>query len=309
MRCQTDLRSRSEALVQSTAAAVHCRVQGSSAAFPMLLSMALATLLLASVGCTARNNPEQAVMRVGDGMTDLFSGNRHAKAETIRIEASVPISVDVDTFNGDVTVRGNPNARRATIVVRRESKHGVLRSREGKESLEMVEVSAELVPGDLGPSLRVRATSTGVETHFQAAHITIEVPEIDDVRIRTGVGAVDVRHVAGRVDIEARRGKVLFATPAPITQSVTMVTNDGDVDFRAGRGSTGDFDMESVGGRVLQRATEGRWIATDANNRYNRVRARLNDGRNPVILRATDGHVRVAVNDDPMAFGLLIIDP
>jgi len=268
-----------------------------------------AILLSLSAGCTAQNNPEQAVLRLGDGMTAFFKGNRGAPAETITIDTTAPLSIDIETFNGDVTVRGNPNAKRATVVVRRESTHGLMRNHERRDSLDHVVASAELVPGDLGPALRVRTSTTDPEPHFQRAHIWVELPAIDDVRIRTATGRIDVRFAEGRADLETGRGSILFATPAPITQSATLVTNDGSVDFRAGRGSSGDFDMESVGGRIMQRATGGRWIATDPANRHNRVRARLNDGANPIILRSVDGNVRVAITDEPMAFGMRVIDP
>ncbi len=261
------------------------------------------------VGCSSRNNPEQYILRIGEGMSDVFQGTHHDRSKPIHLEAGAPLALDVETFNGDVTVLANARASRATVVITRESTFGHLGGRARKEALDAVAATVELVPGDLGPALRVRTVSDDSQPHFQRAHVWIEVPEVEGVRVRTGTGRIDVRRASGRVDLESHRGSVLFATPAAITQDVAIATSDGDVDFRIGAGSTGVFDVESVGGRVRQRVTAGRWIATDVANTHGRVRARLSGGANTIVLRAAEGDIRVAVVDDPMAFGLKIVDP
>lgn len=271
-------------------------------------------ILLLAAACTGPASPEQSLMGMGDSVHDLFAGHANAPAETIRIADAGVISLDVETFAGDVVVVATPRAKEIVVTVKREGTHGHLRGGESRDSLELVDATAELVPGELGPTLRVRATTTDVEPHYQRAHIRIDAPDIDGVRVRTGRGGVSLTNVTGVVDVEASRGDVRVMSERPLVAAVTVLTVDGDIDYRVDGRSTGEFDVETIGGKIRSRIVDGRWsvrkpIVYSAGMQAERLFGRLGDGTNPVVLRTTQGEIRLAVVVNPTAVGPVILDP
>ena len=102
-------------------------------------------------------------------------------------------------------------------------------------------------------------------------------------------------------------GDVRAMTPWAMTKPVTIITSEGTIDYRIRGESTGVFDAESHGGLVKQRCEYGHWLALSGD--HDRFLAVLNNGKNPVVLRTSDGDIRIAVVPDPTAVGAWIIDP
>lgn len=270
-------------------------------------SCALALALLA--GCTGPNSPEQTILRVGDGVHDVFRGHTNAKSQTIRFETTGVVGVDIDNFGGDVEIVADPGATGIIVTIRREGTHGFLRGGESKASLELIAATTEMEPGDLGPVLAIRTWSTADEPWFQASHIRIEAPAVDGVRVNTTRGTVLAKGVGGQVDIQNGGGSVRLMTDRPMREAVIVVAREGDIDYRVGRDSAGFFDVETVGGTVRLRSAVGGWIMHPEQSRRDHLYGTLNGGTNRILLRTVDGDIRVAIVDDPTQAGMIIVDP
>lgn len=276
-------------------------------------SVVLATSVLAvslTAACSGPSSPEQSLIGMGDSVSDLFSGHTNAPTQTIRFATAGVVSVDVDTFAGDVVVVATPNAKEMVVTVEREGTHGHFRGGESRDSLDHIDATAALRPGTLGAVLHVRAATTDAEPHFQRAHVRIDAPDVDGVRVRTGRGGVKLINVTGPVDVEASRGDVRVMSERPLVAAVTVLNVGGDIDYRVDGRSSGLFDIETIGGKISYRIADGNWhVVKPTTFESGRLQGQLGDGGNPVVLRTTDGEIRLAVVENPTAVGAIILDP
>lgn len=277
--------------------------------FARLLSPLLMLALLSCAG-----SPEQALRDFGDGVRKVSLGHTTGASRTVTFPTAGVITVDVESFGGDVTVVGNPTVKQTTVTVSREGTHGFLRGAEGKASLEAIQATAEIVPGPLGPVLRVRTSTPDQEAHFQRAHVWIEGSDVDGVRVRTSRGTVLLKNVTGSLDVESTNAPVQIMTRRPLVEEVTVLTTDGTIDYRVNGLSAGLFNMQVIGGEIRMRCIDGNWrvetMTGGGSTAGHRMTAVL--GENPtnrVVLRTTEGDLRIAVVPDPTAVGAIIVDP
>jgi hypothetical protein len=224
--------------------------------------------------------------------------------DPLTLAVAGPVSVDVDSFGGDVILTADPRLSQATVTVRREATHGAGRKKDAQRSLDEIGYSAVVVPGTAGPELEIRTWTGHAEPHYQRAHLEITVPAVNGLTLRTQRGRVDLE---GNVHIECSEGDVRVMTNRSMRQPVTVLNRRGDIDYRVRGESTGSFDCEVVDGEVRYRARQGRFLVSEATNR--RLQASLNDGDNPIRLRTTSGDIRVAVVHNPTEIGETIVDP
>ena len=231
----------------------------------------------------------------------------HSK-QTMTLQVAGPIAIDVSSFGGDVLITGVGKGDDASITFERQALHGEDRRDEAVASLADISTTAELVPGELGQVLRVRAETTHGEPHFQRVHITIEAPLIDGVAILTQRGRVVVRNVAGECNLRTSDDYIRFMTARALTRPITISNVDGDIDFRTAGASRGTISAEAGGGSVLHRVREGvLTVATGTD--HDSLHGTLNGGDNAITLRTTNGDIRIAVVSDPEAVGLRIFEP
>ncbi len=229
------------------------------------------------------------------------SGVRWETDETIRLETTGIVSIDLDAFGGSVLVKANKNLSETLVTVERATRHGFPRYGEAGRALDLIDYTVSLDRGTSGEEIVVvRANSSGTETVLGRANVRIETPELGAVRIRTSRGDVQVLENRGSVDIVTSHGNVSVATPWSMRDSVSIMNREGDVEYRIRGESTGLFDLETVGGVVSTRCRYGRWMGADPENRADRVIAVLNGGDNPVVIRTSDGDIDVAVVSDPV---------
>lgn len=220
----------------------------------------------------------------------------------VELAINGPVGVDVESFGGNVIVTSGSRTSGVSVQVVRRAVFGKGREYEAERALDDIAVDVEVVPGDFGPIVQVRTTTTNPEPYFLRADVYIDGPDIDGVRAHTDRGSVLGTAIRGKVDIRARGGEVRVMTERPMLEPVTIVNDEGDIDYRIRAESTADFDCRCLRGRVHNRAERGRLnIHVGTNDRA--LRATLNDGTNPVVLRAADGDIRVAVVSDPLAVG------
>ena len=109
------------------------------------------------------------------------------------------------------------------------------------------------------------------------------------------------------MDIVTNDGDVRVMTPYPMHETVTVLNNAGDIDFRVRGESAGMIDGESIRGTVQHRVERGALVVHPETG-YNRLKATLNDGENSFTFRTVDGNVRIAVVKAPTKTGRMIFD-
>lgn len=268
------------------------------------LRTALLATLAGSVamlpGC-APGQPDDVVIGGVHNLGRAFSGARWETDDTIRLETTGVVSVDIDSFAGSVLVRANPSLDETRVTVERASRHGFPRYGEAGDALDLIDYTVSLERGTSGEEIVVvRTSSTGTETVLGRANIRVETPELGAVTIRTSRGDVQVLENRGSVDIVSSHGEVSVATPWPMRDRISIMNREGDVEFRVRAESTGAFDLETSGGKVSAHCRYGRWSGVDSENRFNRNRSVLNGGDNPIVIRTTEGDIDVAVVSDPV---------
>ena len=233
--------------------------------------------------------------------------NRADVDDSIPFEVSGPTELDIDTFAGDVVVQGNAKLDKAKVTVIREGVHGHKRSGEANQSLSDITYTAEIVPGELGQALQIRAQTSNAEPHYQRAHIYVEMPEVQGLRIKTTNGKVFARDIRGRVDISTTERDVRVMTNQAMIEPVTIVNRNGDIDFRVRGESRGTFDARSIGGQVNHISRYGTMNVKPTTS-DDSLDAVLNEGTNRIVLRTVDGDIRIAVVSNPEHVGQFIVD-
>lgn len=250
------------------------------------------TLIMVASGCEGPNKRPWLSFDPNDW------ANRAIVDEPIVLEASGPLEVDVELFGGTVHIQGDPSLAQPRVTFVREGVHGHGRAEEAKQSLQDIQTSVEVIPGELGQTLRVRSQTSNAEPHFQRSHVFIEAPEIDGVKVRTTNGQVRVKNIRGRVDITTTEAKVYVATNQPMNRPVTIVNRNGEIEFRVRAESQGIIDAQTVNGRAHGFARYGKLIL-GPECRNDIFKATLNEGRNPITLRTVNADIYVAVVHNP----------
>jgi hypothetical protein len=256
---------------------------------------------IAAVGCTGKAAPEQAIASAAGVVHEGVLGYKSVTDEVVRLASSGVVDVDLELFAGSVTIDATPSKKETTVAVRRMGTHGWGRDDESMRSLGEINYTITLEQRGPRQAAVVRAGSDTYEPHFQRVDVVIETPELGSVRIRTSRGEIWVSGNQGPLDIETSRGKVRAMTGWPMTEPMTIVTTDGLIDLRLRGESTGVFDAETVGGEVKTRVKYGRWIALDRTNDDDTMRATLNDGSNPIVLRTSNDDILVSIVGDPIS--------
>jgi hypothetical protein len=216
-----------------------------------------------------------------------------------------PVEIDVESFGGDVFITVDERERAATVRMVRRAVHGAGRFQEARAALEDINLSARVVPGDLGPKLEVRTSTTHPEQHFLLAHLHIVVPEAEGVRVRTSNGRVHARGIQGPIDIVTSDGEVRVITSRPMNYPVSIVAERSTIEYRVRGESSGLIDAETIGGRISHHIRHGR-LTIDRGTKSDRLFARFNHGDNPITLRTTWGNIHIAAVGDPDRVGSLI---
>jgi len=222
------------------------------------------------------------------------------RTEKWEVNVGGPVEIDVENFRGDVIIIGMPTRDAAFVRMTRRGTHGYDRREDAIASLNEITTSLDLVPGEYGQRLEVRAETTHAEPHFQRVDIYIEIPSIDGVRAQTDDGDVAVIRAEGAMDIETANGVVTVKTSLPMREPVTIINNAGPIEYVTREESTAAFDVKVVNGDIAHRIDRGDLRVLAGTDEYS-FQATLNEGTNPVILRAVDGKIRIKVVREPEA--------
>lgn len=254
-----------------------------------------------SGGCST---PTSGIERMSNA---LVQGEMAMDDSHVLVDSQGTLDVLIESFGGSIRIEEVPGMKGSTIEPVRRAFLGHLRRDEGEKALEEIDYHIELRKGELDrETLYITTSTTHPEDHFQGVDFYIRTGDLGKIDISTARGHVWVKNNAGAVDIQTTYGDVRVVTDHPMNDSVVLVTKDASIDYRVGPGSTGLYDLQSVGGRVYQRFTEARITATSEENGPTIFVGQVGDRDNPVVLRTTYGDIRVAVVEKPTEVGPVI---
>jgi hypothetical protein len=250
----------------------------------VLLVALLGIALLAPVGCSGRPDWRKV------DLTDPAVGGPLIGTP----------SIDVENVRGIVTIIVDPKTKTPYVGGRVYPDPDLtkpIREQAADEST----FTAEVVAGDAGPVVRVRATPPAEALDTANVEITIHLASCYGVTVRNAGGAVRMEGVAGPITVEngwggVPGGMVIVRTGQTMTEAVTLTTTDGDIYYQIPPTSTGTLDLLSLEGPADLRAEGGR--LTQVRPEYSWYRGILNAGNNPIVLRSGKGMVRVTVLDN-----------
>ena len=237
-------------------------------------------------------------------ITSTTGCSTRAKPDLQPLELVGPVSVRVESFAGDVTIR--TSAEPARVTVDREALHATNRSTDAVTALETIQWTTDIDQGERGPQLVVRVTSSSKESHLLRGHVTVQVPTIDGIFVRTRRGDVLIDETTGPVDVRTSDGWIELLSNQPLRDPISLFTNDGDVNVRLAPGTCGTLDLHADHGISQVRVKSGQLVVRGHSSEelFNGI---LNDGKNPIIIRTTDGSIRFIVKPNPKLHGILNI--
>lgn len=266
------------------------------------MKFSLSSIPLATIGCIAAalmlagcgsNKPGWASLNPSDW------SNQRVSDDPLKLDLEGPMSLDIESFAGDVTVEADPKLTQGEVIIVREGMHGFGRSKEAKASLADISASVEIVAadtskGELGQTLRIRTETTNAEPHFQRAHVYVKAPAIEGMTVHTSDGNVTATHVEGMVDVETSNGTASVRTNLAMLQPVTIINRNGDIIYRMRGEGTAEFDAQTIGGKVSADIHYGNMRIEGAVN-SDQFRGWLNNGTNRMTFRTTNGDIRISV--------------
>ena len=265
---------------------------------PIVIFLCIAATAVGA--CTSRSAPNVLVSVAGATHEGVL-GWKSEHDQTVNLASQGTVDVDVEAFAGDVTIVTDKAATETQISIRRIGTFGWGRSDDALASLGDIRYTVSLERNDGHDSAVVRAVTEHPEPHFQRVDVVITVPALGTVRVRSSRGEVWVEENRGPVDIVTSRGQIRVMTPWKMDAPMTLVTSDGDIDLRIRGESMGSFDIETVGGAAKVAVKYGRWLALDAKNDRDTMRATLNDGANRILLRTSNANAMVSVVPEPVS--------
>lgn len=215
------------------------------------------------------------------------------------LDVTGPISVDVVTFAGEVTIQATGDAPGEPYVyVRPRATHSIHRMGDAQASLDDIDWSIETLEEGGRTVLRIRATTLYPESGLQRLHVTVSAPHIDGVNVSTTLGDVDLSEVEGPISVETTRGDVSIVTGRPLAEAVSVTTTDGDITFRAPPGTSGRLDAFTADGRVVCSVRDEKFRVHGFSNDQS-MQGVINDGQSPLVFRTNDGTIRIVVKKHP----------
>jgi hypothetical protein len=212
------------------------------------------------------------------------------------LDVNGPISVDVRSFAGSVTLIADPDAPGAVIsVVQRDIGNDV-----NRKPVTRIAWSANVEIGSFGEMLSVEATSDSDSLRSLRADITIRAPLIHNVTIHTEQGDVTVVGTSGSLTIQTSDGDVRVVTPYALNQKVTIENRRGNIVYRVSGTSSGIIDATAMNGAASLHVRQGDTTILPGTTGDHLI-ASFNDGLNPMVMRTVEGDIRIYVLENPAA--------
>lgn len=227
----------------------------------------------------------------------------------IKLSQEHPTVVEVDNWNGSVTIRAIPGLKAPSVRAKVKAA-GAEAPKVGK-LWEGVSVKATSSISGTERLLKVVSTATDDPPSQVSVDIEVRVAAVAETRVRNAGGQVELVHVNGPISVEngyggRPGGPVEVRTGEAMTFPVTISTTGGKVLYIVGPGSTGTFDIVADNGPARFTSLLGQ--VKDVHPEYNHYRCILSEGTNPVSLRSGNGPVRASVVENAGTIGPEIWD-
>jgi hypothetical protein len=271
-------------------------------------SLALAAFL-GALGCAGDSGVERGLDQFTQSMKHGFDG-AVSETRTIAIPCDGVVDLDIETFAGDVVIRGGAKSGGSIeLVANVRAQHGRHRTDDASATLAGVTLDTEMRRGGDVPTLVVRAATDSKEPWLNRTDLDLRVPELRRVQVRTRAGKVFVFENRGGLTVHTTDGEIRVITPWAIVDPVTLVTRGAPIVYRVYIGSSGLFDVDVVNGQVKARMESGDWRILDRRNDHDTLYAQLGNSTNRVLMRTSDATVIISVVKDPMDHGSMFISP
>lgn len=188
----------------------------------------------------------------------LSSGKVTAsQTETVILDASSIASLDVQSSNGAIRVRGEAGVQTASVVITKRSRGETLE--EAEDRLERIRVESEVLGARLAAAYRANDQDADVK-RWSGVDFDIVVPLETSVRADTSNGAIEVVSIRGSITLDTSNGGVdvrecagsLYAETSNGRIEVFDFTGDVRVDT-----SNGEVWIEDVAGLVEAETSNG----------------------------------------------------
>jgi len=203
------------------------------------------------------------------------SSNVSASAtETFDLTVETPLSLDVETVNGEVSVRGVPGIQTASVVVHRRSRGETLD--EAQDRLDRIVVLVEAQGSELRLAYRSSEQESDVR-RVSSVSFEVVVPDEARVEVETSNGAIDIVAMRGTIRLDTSNGANDVRRTAGSLRAETsngrveVVGFDGDVVVDT---SNGEVWLEEVVGAIDAETSNGsvRYSGVPAAGAANRLR-------------------------------------
>lgn len=210
------------------------------------------------------------------------------------LDINGPVSVDVRSFGGNVTLISDPDVSGATITVAQRD----IGNDANRKPVSRIGWTASVAVGPFGEVLTVVASSDDDSLRSLHADITIRAPIVHGVAIYTQRGDVAVVGTSGPLTIQTSDGDVRVTTPNALNEPVTIENRRGNIVYRVSSESTGDIDATAMNGSASLDLRQGDAVIHHGTTGDHLV-ATFNGGTNRIIMRTVDGDIRIYVLENP----------
>lgn len=214
-------------------------------------------------------------------------------ANQFLLDTNGPVSIDVESFAGDVNITADKACLGTSVSVVKKTKQGTF--------LDSINCNIFARNTEIGEEVVVQISTEKDELRYMRANISIITKSVDNVRIKTRSGNVTLLGVSGSLDVHTTDGDVLVATTVPITDSVSIENHRGNIVFLAPEESTGTIDLSAIGGRTSLDILAGNATVLPGSTKGHMM-AIVNGGRNNIALRTVDGNAIFEILKNPMAY-------
>lgn len=207
---------------------------------------------------------------------------KRADRVTHAIETAAPVSLDIETRNGAVTVEENPGIAEMQIHV--DYSAG---GRDEFEAEERVELFGLDITQGAGGTYSIRIDPPDGWQNGDGAKLLVTVPEAGAVRVRTSNGSISVQGASGEMVLDTSNGRV---TTEGTAGELQVSTSNGSVQLQ---GHTGPLDAETSNGSMKLIVPTGCTSPFELETSNGSVRVELWDGwAGSVSARTSNGTIK-----------------
>ncbi len=214
---------------------------------------------------------------------------------TTTLNTSGPVSIDVKSFSGDVTIIADPSILQTTV----SAKQLELGLGEVPMPDLHMECSTYIEPTPWGEIVHVDATSYDNPLGTISAEITVRANSIHGVTVETENGDVTLLGITGELNIHTSDGYVRIVTPLVMNEDVLVENRRGDIVYRVRAESSGSIDATAMNGEASLDLRYGEAVILPGSTGDHLV-ADFNNGVNSIEMRTVDGNIRIFVVSDPV---------